>query len=187
MSAGSVWLVRHGETDWSRRRLHTSVTDVSLTDAGTAAALELGEKLAGRSFALVLTSPRLRARTTAKLAGFPDAIPDDDLAEWAYGEYEGISTEKIRRTVPGWTIWSHPAPGGETPEEVRVRVERVIARVRAVDGDSLLFGHAHSLRALAARWLGEDIREGRRYRLDTGTLSMLGFERETPVIERWNA
>ena len=187
MSAGSVWLVRHGETDWSRRRLHTSVTDVALTEAGTAAALELGEKLTGRSFALVLTSPRLRARRTAELAGFPAAVLDGDLAEWAYGEHEGISTEEIRRTVPGWTIWSHTAPGGETPEQVRDRVDRVIARVRAVDGDSLLFGHAHSLRALAARWLGEDVRDGRLYRLDTGTLSVLGYERETPVIARWNA
>ena len=187
MSLGSVWLVRHGETDWSRRRLHTSVTDVALTEAGTAAALELGEKLAGRSFALVLTSPRLRASRTAELAGFPAAIPNDDLAEWAYGEYEGTSTEEIRRTVPGWTIWSHTAPGGETPEQVRDRVDRVIARVRAVDGDSLLFGHAHALRALAARWLGQDVRDGRFYRLDTGTLSVLGYERETPVIARWNA
>jgi probable phosphoglycerate mutase len=187
VSAGSVWLVRHGETDWSRRRLHTSVTDVALTEAGTAAALELGEKLTGRSFALVLTSPRLRARRTAELAGFPAAVLDGDLAEWAYGEHEGISTEEIRRTVPGWTIWSHTAPGGETPEQVRDRVDRVIARVRAVDGDSLLFGHAHSLRALAARWLGEDVRDGRLYRLDTGTLSVLGYERETPVIARWNA
>ena len=141
---------------------------------------------AGRS-PLVLTSPRLRARRTAELAGFPDAIADDDLAEWAYGEYEGLSTAEIRRTVPGWTIWSHPAPGGETTEQMRDRVDRVIARVRAVEGDSLLFGHAHSLRALAARWLGEDVAEGRLYRLDTGTLSALGFERETPVIERWNA
>jgi len=187
VSAASVWLVRHGETDWSRRRLHTSVTDVPLTEAGTAAALELGEKLAGRSFALVLTSPRVRARRTAELAGFPDAIPDEDLAEWAYGAHEGISTEEIRRTVPGWTIWTHTAPGGETAEEVRARVDRVIARVRAVDGPSLVFGHAHSLRALAARWLGEDVGDGRFYRLDTGTLSVLGYERETPVIERWNA
>jgi broad specificity phosphatase PhoE len=186
VSAGSVWLVRHGETDWSRRRLHTSVTDVPLTDAGVAAALELGGKLAGRSFALVLTSPRRRARHTAELAGFADAVPDDDLVEWAYGDYEGISTAEIRESVPGWTIWSHPAPGGETAAEVGARVDRVIARVRAVDGDVLLFGHAHSLRALAARWLGQTVADGRLYRLDTGTLSALGLERETPVLERWN-
>jgi probable phosphoglycerate mutase len=163
------------------------VTDVPLTEAGTAAGREMGAKLAGRSFSLVLTSPRLRARQTAELAGFSDAIPDADLVEWAYGDYEGISTEEIRRSMPGWTIWSHPAPRGETAAEVRERVDRVIARVQAVDGDSLLFGHAHSLRALAARWLGQDVVDGRLYRLDTGTLSALGYERETPVIERWNA
>jgi probable phosphoglycerate mutase len=185
--SGSVWLVRHGETEWSRRRLHTSVTDVPLTDVGEEAARAIGGRLEGRSFALVLTSPRLRARRTAELAGFADAISDDDLAEWAYGDYEGISTEAIRRAVPGWTIWTHPAPGGETAAEVAARVDRVIARARAVEGDVLLFGHAHSLRVLAARWLGEGAAEGRRYRLDTGTLSALGHERETPVIERWNA
>jgi len=163
------------------------VTDVPLTDAGEAAARAIGERLAGRSFALVLTSPRLRARQTAELAGFPDAVSDDDLAEWAYGDYEGISTEEIRRSVPGWTIWTHPAPGGESAAEVGTRIDRVLARVRAVQGDVLLFGHAHSLRVLAARWLGEAAADGRRYRLDTGTLSALGYEREAPVIERWNA
>jgi probable phosphoglycerate mutase len=186
VSESSVWLVRHGETDWSRRRLHTSTTDVPLTDDGVAAARRLGEELAGRSFALVLTSPRQRARHTAELAGFSDAIVDDDLAEWAYGEHEGISTEEIRKTIPGWTIWSHLAPGGESAAQVGERVDRVIARARAVDGDSLLFGHAHSLRALAARWLGQEVVDGRLYRLDTGTLSVLGYERETPVIARWN-
>lgn len=187
MSAGSVWLVRHGETDWSRRRLHTSITDVPLTESGMEAGREIGRRLAGRTFALVLTSPRARARQTAELAGFPDALPNDDLVEWAYGDFEGISTEEIRTSVPGWTIWSHPAPGGETAAEVTARVDRVIARARAVEGDSLLFGHAHSLRALAARWLGQEVVDGRLYRLDTGTLSALGHERETPVIERWNA
>ena len=187
MIAGSVWVVRHGETDWSRRRLHTSVTDVPLTEAGIEAGREVGRKLAGRTFALVLTSPRLRARQTAELAGFPDAVEDHDLVEWAYGDYEGISTEEIRRSVPGWTIWSHPATGGETPAHVGERIDRVIARVRAVQGDALLFGHAHSLRVLTARWLGQEVLDGRLYRLDTGTLSALGYERETPVIERWNA
>ncbi len=186
MSAGSVWLVRHGETEWSRKRLHTSVTDVPLTPVGVEAGRALGERLAGGAFALVLTSPRRRARQTAELAGFPDALVDDDLVEWAYGDYEGISTAEIRETDPGWTIWSRPAPGGETAAEVGERTDRVIGRVRTVGGDVLLFGHAHSLRALTARWLGQPVADGRLYRLDTGTISVLGYERETPVIERWN-
>ena len=187
MSAGSLWLVRHGETAWSRERLHTSVTDVPLTAAGAEAARAVGERLAGRTFSLVLTSPRVRARESAALAGFPGAEVDDDLAEWAYGLYEGVSTAQIRETDPDWTIWSHPAPGGETADEVRARVDRVIERARAVGGDVLLFGHAHALRALAARWLGQPVATGRLYRLDTGSLSVLGYERETPVIVHWNA
>ncbi len=163
------------------------MTDVPLTEAGVAVARELRSTLAGPDFGLVLTSPRSRARRTAELAGFPEAEVDDDLVEWAYGDYEGITTAEIREAVPGWTIWTHPAPGGETAAEVAARVDRVIARVRAVDGDSLLFGHAHALRALAARWLGQDVRDGGFYRLDTGTISVLGYERETPVIARWNA
>lgn len=187
MSVGSLWLVRHGETEWSRKRLHTSVTDVPLTPGGVEAGRALGERLAGREFALVLTSPRLRARQTAELAGFPDALVDDDLVEWAYGDYEGISTAEIREKDPGWTIWSRPAPGGETAAEVSERVDRVIGRARAAEGDLLLFGHAHALRALTARWLGQPVEDGRLYRLDTGTISVLGHERETPVIERWNS
>jgi probable phosphoglycerate mutase len=187
VSAGSVWLVRHGETEWSRKRLHTSVTDVPLTPAGVAAGRALGERLARRELALVLTSPRVRARQTAELAGFSDALVDDDLVEWAYGDYEGISTSEIRETDPGWTIWSRPAPGGESAAEVGDRVDRVIARARAVEGDVLLFGHAHALRALTARWLGQPVADGRLYRLDTGTISVLGYERETPVIDRWNS
>jgi broad specificity phosphatase PhoE len=185
--AVSLWLVRHGETAWSRDRLHTSVTDVPLTPAGVEAARAVGTRLVGRVFALVLTSPRQRARRSAELAGFPDAQVDDDLAEWGYGRYEGVSTAQIRETDPDWTVWSHPAPGGETAEEVRVRVDRVIARARAVEGDVLLFGHAHCLRALTARWLGRPVVDGRFYRLDTGSLSVLAYERETPVIVHWNA
>lgn len=185
--AVSLWLVRHGETKWSRERLHTSVTDVPLTAAGAEAARTVGERLVGRSFALVLTSPRQRARRSAELAGFPDAEVDDDLAEWNYGRYEGVSTAQIRETDPGWTVWSHPAPGGETAEGVRERVDRVIARCGDVPGDVLLFGHAHCLRALTARWLGQPVADGRLYRLDTGSLSVLAYERETPVIVHWNA
>ena len=182
-----VWLVRHGETEWSRSGQHTSTTELELTEHGVEVARTLNVRLEGEEFSLVLTSPRVRARRTAELAGFAEAEVDDDLAEWAYGDYEGISTEEIRRSVPGWTIWTHPAPGGESASEVETRIDRVVARVRAVHGDVLLFGHAHSLRVLAARWLGEAAADGRRYRLDTGTLSALGYERETPVIERWNA
>ena len=187
MRAGSLWLVRHGETAWSRDRLHTSVTDVPLTEAGMEAARLLGGRLSGHGFSLVLTSPRLRARHSAELAGYPGAQVDDDLVEWDYGRYEGISTARIRETEPGWSIWSHPAPGGETAGQVQQRVDRVIARARATEGDVLVFGHAHSLRALAARWLGRPVTDGRHYRLDTGSLSVLGYERETPVIVHWNS
>jgi broad specificity phosphatase PhoE len=185
--AVSLWLVRHGETKWSRERLHTSVTDVPLTAAGAEAARGVGERLVGRSFSLVLTSPRQRARRSAELAGFPDAEVDDDLAEWGYGHYEGVSTAQIRETDPDWTVWSHPAPGGETAEQVCRRVDLVLARCEGVEGDVLLFGHAHCLRALTARWLGQSVVDGRLYRLDTGSLSVLAYERETPVIVHWNA
>jgi len=185
--AVSLWLVRHGETKWSRERLHASVTDVPLTAAGAEAARGVGERLVGRSFSLVLTSPRQRARRSAELAGFPDAEVDDDLAEWGYGHYEGVSTAQIRETDPDWTVWSHPAPGGETAEQVCRRVDRVLARCEGVEGDVLLFGHAHCLRALTARWLGQSVVDGRLYRLDTGSLSVLAYERETPVIVHWNA
>lgn len=185
--AYSVWLVRHGETAWSRDGLHTSTTEVALTDDGIATARALGARLAGPAFALVLTSPRERARRTAELAGFADAVVDDDLAEWAYGAYEGITTVEIRRAVPGWTVWSHPSPEGETAADVADRVDRVIERARAADGDTLLFGHGHALRALTARWLGQSVADGRLYKLGTGTVSVLGYERDTPVIERWNA
>jgi probable phosphoglycerate mutase len=187
VSATSIWLVRHGETAWSRDRLHTSVTDVPLTDVGAEAARTVGHRLRGRVFSLVLTSPRRRARHSAELAGFPHAEVDEDLAEWNYGVYEGISTAAIRATEPAWTIWSHSAPGGETTDEVSERVDRVIERATGVDGDVLLFGHAHCLRALTARWLGRPVADGRLYRLDTGSLSVLGYERETRVIVHWNA
>jgi broad specificity phosphatase PhoE len=182
-----VWLVRHGETAWSRDGRHTSVTDVPLTKNGTDAARAVRQRLHGRPFALVLTSPRVRARDTAKLAGFPDAVDDDDLAEWAYGEYEGITTEEIRESVPGWTVWTHPSPGGETKADVSARLDRVIERARGADGDVLLFGHSHSLRALAARWVGLPVTDGRLLQLDTASISVLGYERATSVIVRWNA
>lgn len=179
--------MRHGETEWSRDHRHTSVTDLPLTTVGEEAARSLAGVLAASSPDAVLTSPRRRARRTAELAGFPDAEVDEDLVEWAYGDYEGVTTEEIRREVPGWTVWSHPVPGGEAPEAVAARLDRVVERARSRAGRTLVFAHGHSLRALAARWLGRPVGDGRFYRLDTSTVSVLGFERETPVILRWNA
>lgn len=184
---GDVWIVRHGETEWSRDGRHTSTTELELTPEGIAVAHRLGELLSGHEFDLVLTSPRTRARHTAALAGFEDAVVDEDLAEWAYGDYEGVTTPTIRETVPGWTVWTHPSPGGETAEEVGARLDRVVARARSVEGDVLLFAHGHSLRVLTARWLGLPVVDGRLFKLDTATLSVLGYERENAVITRWNA
>jgi broad specificity phosphatase PhoE len=184
--AGRLWLVRHGETEWSRSGQHTSVTDLELTDAGEAVARTLAAPLADVAFAQVLTSPRRRAVRTAELAGFPDAEPDEDLAEWAYGDYEGLTSAQIHETDPGWTIWTHPSPGGETAEQVAERLDRVVARARATDGSTLVFAHGHSLRVLAARWLGLGAADGRIFDLDTATISVLGDDRGTPVVHRWN-
>jgi len=184
---GDLWLARHGQTEWSVAGRHTSVTDLPLLPEGEEAARELGPRLAGTRFALVLTSPRLRARRTAELAGFPDAEVDEDLAEWAYGDYEGVTTAEIQEREPGWTIWTGTVPGGESAEQVGARLERVVARARALDGETLVFGHGHALRALAARWLGLPVSEGRLLRLDTATVSVLGHEREDPVVLRWNS
>jgi len=187
MADRELWVIRHGETEWSRDGRHTSVTDLPLTEHGIAVAHELAPRLVGVDFDLVLTSPRQRARVTAELVGFPDAEVDEDLAEWAYGDYEGITTPEIRERVPGWTIWTHGCPGGETAEQVSDRLDRVIKRVESVDGRILVFAHGHSLRGLTARWLGLPVTDGRLFRLDTSTLSVLGFERETAVILRWNS
>lgn len=186
MTSGELWLVRHGETEWSANGRHTSVTDLELTPRGEDVARTLVEPLAATQFAQVLTSPRLRARRTAELAGFADAVPDDDLVEWAYGDYEGLTTPQIRESVPGWSVWTHPSPGGETAEQVGARLDRVIARARAAEGNTLVFAHGHCLRVLAARWLGLEVAEGRIFDLDTATISVLGSDRGTPVVHRWN-
>ncbi|MFI5697174.1 histidine phosphatase family protein [Kribbella sp. NPDC051586] len=182
-----VFLVRHGETEWSRSGRHTSVTDLPLTPDGERVAAGLKERLADESFDLVLTSPRQRARRTAELAGYPDAEVDDDLVEWNYGDYEGITTAEIRKTVPGWTVWDDPVPHGETPAQVTTRLDRVVARIAAVPGDVLVFGHSHALRALTARWLELDATEGRHFVLNTATVSTLGWERGSPAILHWNS
>jgi broad specificity phosphatase PhoE len=185
--ADRLWLVRHGETEWSRDGRHTSTTDLELTDAGERVARELAPRLAQEDFDLVLTSPRRRARRTADLAGFPDAEVDADLVEWDYGQYEGLTTATIRKTVPGWTVWANPVPGGETPQQVSDRLDRVVRRVESVAGDVLVFGHGHALRGLTARWLDLDVTGGRHFVLGTATVSILGWERGSPAVERWNA
>jgi broad specificity phosphatase PhoE len=181
-----LWLVRHGQTEWSASGRHTSTTDLPLTDVGEAAARTLAGPLADIDFAQVLTSPRQRARRTAELAGFPGAEVDEDLVEWAYGDYEGLTTPQIHETVPDWTIWTGETPGGETAEQVAGRLDRVVDRAQRAEGRTLVFAHGHSLRALAARWLGLDVAEGRRFVLDTATISVLGVDRGTQVVRRWN-
>ena len=184
--SSELWLVRHGETEWSRDGRHTSTTDLPLTAEGEDVARSLAPRLT-EPFDLVLTSPRLRARRTAELAGHAEAEPDGDLAEWAYGDYEGVTTDEIRATVPGWTVWSHPSPGGETVDQVSARLDRVVERCRTAAGPVLVFGHGHALRVLTARWLDLPGVDGRHFRLDTATVSVLGFERENPVVLRWNS
>jgi broad specificity phosphatase PhoE len=179
-----VVLARHGETEWSASGKHTSVTDLPLTERGREAACAIAERLAGREFALVLSSPRARALDTAKLAGY-DADVDPDLVELAYGPYEGRTTKEIREEQPGWSVWKEP--GGETLAEAGARADRVIARCLAADGDVALFAHGHILRILAARWLELPPERGASFALDTATLSELGFERENRVLARWNA
>jgi broad specificity phosphatase PhoE len=182
-----VVLVRHGETDWSAHLRHTGRTDVPLTVEGRRGAERVGRALRGRSFALVLTSPLRRAAETCWLTGFGElAQSRPDLMEWDYGEYEGRTTLDIRREVPDWTVWRYGARNGETPEQVGARADRVLTEVRAAAGDVLIFGHGHLLRALAARWLGLTPAEGRLFALDAGTISILGHEREVPVLRLWN-
>jgi probable phosphoglycerate mutase len=182
-----VWLVRHGATDWSQSGRHTGRTDVALNDEGRQQARALARRLAGREFALVLTSPLQRAVETCRIAGYgEDAEVEPELQEWDYGEYEGRTTVEIRQHDPGWTIWTGSVPGGETLEAVGARARRVVARVRAVRGDVALFAHGHILRVLAACWLDLQFDGGRLLALDTATLSVLGYERETRVVRNWN-
>jgi probable phosphoglycerate mutase len=182
-----VFLVRHGETEWSVTGQHTGRTDLPLTEEGRRQAKRLGARLAREDFALVLVSPLSRALETARLAGFGDvAAADPKLMEWDYGAYDSLTAAEIRQDRPGWTPWQGGYPGGETLEELAARAERVLARVREVDGDVALFAHGHILRVIAARWLEQPPVEASRYSLATATVSVLAWERETPVIERWN-
>lgn len=182
-----LWLVRHGTTEWSASGRHTGTTDVPLLDEGREAARQAGKVLRGHDFALVLSSPLVRARETAELAGFAHPEIDGDLVEWDYGEVEGITTDEMRKSVPGWTVWRDGCPGGETVDEVGARADRVIARARSADGDVVAFAHGHLLRILGARWTGQPAGYAERLLLSTAAICVLGWERETPAIERWNA
>ena len=186
--AAEVVLVRHGETEWSRAGKHTGRTDVPLTEEGRRQTAALGAALGKWRFALVLTSPLTRARDTCRLAGLGDVAEERaELMEWDYGEYEGRTTPEIREERPGWTLWCDGVAGGETADEVGARADDVIAELRAAGGDAAVFAHGHVLRVLSVRWLGLDPREGRLLALETATLSVLGWERETPVIRLWNS
>lgn len=183
-----LWLVRHGETEWAASGRHTSRTDVDLTAGGRAQAKALASELASIGFGLVLSSPRRRALDTARLAGFAERVTvDPDLSEWDYGRYEGLTTEEIRRRVPGWTIWHGEAPGGETGDQVSARADRVIARVAGAGVErAIVFSHGHMLRVLAARWLGLPAADGGWFALDVASISVLGWEHGARVVVRWN-
>jgi probable phosphoglycerate mutase len=187
-SERSVFVIRHGETAWSLSGQHTGTTDIPLTDNGRRLATRLRPVLARESFARVLTSPLRRARETCELVGLAGtAAVDPDLVEWNYGKYEGLTPAQIHVTAPGWLIFRDGAPGGETPAEVGARVDRVIGRVRAVEGDVALFAHGHVLRVLVARWLDLPPAAGRLFLLDTGTVSILSYYRGLPALKTWNA
>lgn len=184
---GEVWLIRHGETEWSRSGQHTGRTDIPLNRAGEIRAVELRERLAEHSFARVLSSPLCRAKETCRLAGFADlAVVCDELREWDYGVYEGRTTSEIRRESRDWSVWSSPVPEGESIEQVAARARSVIGDVLKANGDVVLFSHGHFLRVLAACWIGLPPVDGRLLSLHTSSISVLGFERDTRVLLRWN-
>jgi len=182
-----IWLIRHAETEWSKAGRHTGRTDIPLTDEGRAHAATLPERLGGQKFAAVFVSPLTRARETAALAGLGDqARIRDDLAEYDYGDYEGITTDEIRQDRPGWYLWRDGVPNGEQPDDVGARVDRVIAEAAEVDGDVALVAHGHVLRVLGARWVGEPASFAGRLALGTGALCKLGTERDVRVLRAWN-
>jgi probable phosphoglycerate mutase len=185
--ADHVYIVRHGATEWSVSGRHTGRTDLPLLVSGEEQARVAGAKLAGHDFALVLSSPLLRARETCRLAGFGSAVEiDDDLREWDYGDYEGLTTPEIRELNPDWNLWRDGCPGGESPAQIGARVDRVVERLRQADGDALAFAHGHVLRVLTARWLEMEVAAGARFRLEAGALGILGYERETSVLHGWS-
>ena len=183
----NVFAIRHGETEWSLSGQHTGTTDIPLTDKGRPLAERMRPALAREAFALVLCSPMQRSRETCALTGLGDkAVIDADLAEWNYGQYEGLTPKQIQERRPGWLIFRDGCPGGESPEQVGVRVDRVIERARAAQGDVALFAHGHVLRVLAARWIGLPAGAGQHFLLDTGTLCILGYYHDIPAVKVWN-
>ena len=184
---GHLYVIRHGQTDWSAVGRHTGRTDLPLTEMGRRQGEALAKKIADRQFEMVLTSPLLRARVTCDLAGFGDrAGIEPDLAEWDYGEFEGVTTDEMRQRIPQWSIWTHPPELGEHLDDLAIRADRVIARVREVEGDVALFGHGHALRILTARWLRLVPISGSGFILETGAIGVLGWDREFPAVVRWN-
>jgi broad specificity phosphatase PhoE len=181
-----LWLIRHGETEWSRTRRHTGRSDLPLTPEGEAAARALAPRLDGVPFDLVLASPLSRARHTAELAGLTPQL-EPQAVEWDYGEYEGITTAQIQESRPGWSVWSDPIPGGESLDQVAARADTVIARIRAeAPKRAALVAHAHFLRILTVRWIAQEPRLAAHFNLEVSTVSVLGFDRGLPVIDRWN-
>jgi probable phosphoglycerate mutase len=184
----TVYLARHGETEWSKSGQHTGRTDIPLTAKGEADARKIGTRLAGIGFARVFTSPLGRARRTAELAGFTPE-PDPGLLEWDYGEYEGLKTVEIRQKRPGWDLFRDGCPGGESVQQISDRVDAVVARLKGLSGNILLFAHGHVLRVLAARWVGQPVPFGRALLLSTATVSILGFDHhamDEPALKLWN-
>ena len=187
MDSQQVYLIRHGETEWSLTGQHTGITDITLTENGRKLAMRLKPILAKQKFVMVLTSPLKRARDTCELSGLGAAAHiDNDLVEWNYGEYEGLTSREIREKAPGWLLFEHGCPGGETPEQVGERADRIIARARGQRENIALFAHGHLLRVVAARWLGFAAGGGRHFLLDTGTLNILSYYQEIPAIQEWN-
>jgi broad specificity phosphatase PhoE len=187
-STQSLFVIRHGETEWSRSGQHTGTTDIPLTENGRALARRLRPVLAKEAFQLVLTSPLGRARETCELAGLgARAALEPDLKEWNYGEYEGLTSEQIHAKQPGWMVFRDGCPGGESPSQVGARVDRVIAKVRAETGNVALFAHGHVFRVLVARWIGLSPGAGQHFLLDTATLNVLGYYRDSPAVKVWNA
>jgi broad specificity phosphatase PhoE len=183
----NVFAIRHGETAWSLSGQHTGTTDIPLTENGRRLARRMRPVLATNAFEVVLCSPMQRARETCELAGLGDqAVIDSDLVEWNYGEYEGLTPQQIHEAAPDWLLFRDGCPSGEAPEQVGARVDRVIARSRAVDGDIALFAHGHVLRVLVARWIGLPASGGQHFLLNTGTLCVLGYYREIPAVRIWN-